>query len=168
MVYGPWSLVSPFPIDSTWSLLLSSFADAGIAQLVEHNLAKVGVAGSNPVSRSRKYTPGLWAKCLQSRVFFFYNTGDRNGGDVPHRCEEPLRAVCCVLYLANSISLRFLMPFRNVSAQLILLQRLRATRTRRTRAAWLRHHTVDGASPRVRHGPYPRRGTPRRGAWKPP
>jgi hypothetical protein len=26
--------------------------DAGIAQLVEHNLAKVGVAGSNPVSRS--------------------------------------------------------------------------------------------------------------------
>ena len=25
---------------------------AGIAQLVEHNLAKVGVAGSNPVSRS--------------------------------------------------------------------------------------------------------------------
>ena len=27
--------------------------DAGIAQLVEHNLAKVGVAGSSPVSRSR-------------------------------------------------------------------------------------------------------------------
>jgi hypothetical protein len=26
--------------------------DAGIAQLVEHNLAKVGVAGSSPVSRS--------------------------------------------------------------------------------------------------------------------
>src|SRR6185503_16492748 len=26
---------------------------AGIAQLVEHNLAKVGVAGSSPVSRSR-------------------------------------------------------------------------------------------------------------------
>ena len=25
--------------------------DAGIAQLVEHNLAKVGVAGSSPVSR---------------------------------------------------------------------------------------------------------------------
>jgi hypothetical protein len=28
--------------------------DAGIAQLVEHNLAKVGVAGSSPVSRSLK------------------------------------------------------------------------------------------------------------------
>jgi hypothetical protein len=27
---------------------------AGIAQLVEHNLAKVGVAGSSPVSRSEK------------------------------------------------------------------------------------------------------------------
>ena len=27
---------------------------AGIAQLVEHNLAKVGVAGSSPVSRSYK------------------------------------------------------------------------------------------------------------------
>jgi hypothetical protein len=30
----------------------STKGDAGIAQLVEHNLAKVGVAGSNPVSRS--------------------------------------------------------------------------------------------------------------------
>ena len=27
-------------------------SEAGIAQLVEHDLAKVGVAGSNPVSRS--------------------------------------------------------------------------------------------------------------------
>ncbi len=27
---------------------------AGIAQLVEHNLAKVGVAGSSPVSRSAR------------------------------------------------------------------------------------------------------------------
>ena len=32
---------------------LHRYADAaGIAQLVEHNLAKVGVAGSSPVSRS--------------------------------------------------------------------------------------------------------------------
>ena len=29
--------------------------DAGIAQLVEHNLAKVGVASSNLVSRSKLY-----------------------------------------------------------------------------------------------------------------
>src|SRR2546430_14990316 len=31
---------------------LDSGPHAGIAQLVEHNLAKVGVAGSSPVSRS--------------------------------------------------------------------------------------------------------------------
>ena len=31
---------------------------AGIAQLVEHNLAKVGVAGSSPVSRSLKRSKG--------------------------------------------------------------------------------------------------------------
>src|SRR5215216_2933373 len=31
---------------------------AGIAQLVEHNLAKVGVAGSSPVSRSRSRKKG--------------------------------------------------------------------------------------------------------------
>ena len=30
----------------------AAWIHAGIAQLVEHNLAKVGVAGSSPVSRS--------------------------------------------------------------------------------------------------------------------
>src|SRR5690349_6252584 len=35
------------------SFLGSFVSAAGIAQLVEHNLAKVGVAGSNPVSRFR-------------------------------------------------------------------------------------------------------------------
>ncbi len=34
--------------------VLNSVRPAGIAQLVEHNLAKVGVAGSSPVSRSRR------------------------------------------------------------------------------------------------------------------
>ena len=33
-------------------LVMRRRSDAGIAQLVEHNLAKVGVAGSSPVSRS--------------------------------------------------------------------------------------------------------------------
>ena len=33
-------------------LIAQCWLFAGIAQLVEHNLAKVGVAGSNPVSRS--------------------------------------------------------------------------------------------------------------------
>ena len=31
---------------------------AGVAQLVEHDLAKVGVAGSSPVSRSNKAATG--------------------------------------------------------------------------------------------------------------
>ena len=35
--------------------IIITFFHAGIAQLVEHNLAKVGVAGSNPVSRSINY-----------------------------------------------------------------------------------------------------------------
>ena len=34
-----------------------SFGSAGIAQLVEHNLAKVGVASSSLVSRSNSETP---------------------------------------------------------------------------------------------------------------
>ena len=33
-------------------ILIFCVSQARIAQLVEHNLAKVGVAGSNPVSRS--------------------------------------------------------------------------------------------------------------------
>jgi hypothetical protein len=36
---------------------------AGVAQLVEHDLAKVGVAGSSPVSRSKK-------RRLQLQPFF--------------------------------------------------------------------------------------------------
>ena len=40
---------------------LESSAFAGIAQLVEHNLAKVGVAGSSPVSRSRGGRPRVQA-----------------------------------------------------------------------------------------------------------
>ena len=34
---------------------------AGIAQLVEHNLAKVGVAGSSPVSRFAIVGRGWWS-----------------------------------------------------------------------------------------------------------
>ena len=38
---------------------------AGIAQLVEHDLAKVGVAGSSPVSRSKEKNPdgGIFFSC---------------------------------------------------------------------------------------------------------
>ena len=41
---------------------------AGIAQLVEHNLAKVGVASSSLVSRSKNSEPGV--DQFLSRVFF--------------------------------------------------------------------------------------------------
>ena len=42
---------------------------AGVAQLVEHDLAKVGVAGSSPVSRSNK-------KGCESSHFVFMNFDD--------------------------------------------------------------------------------------------
>ena len=38
--------------DLSRSPIITSITKAGIAQLVEHNLAKVGVVGSNPISRS--------------------------------------------------------------------------------------------------------------------
>ncbi len=42
---------------------------AGIAQLVEHNLAKVGVAGSSPVSRSQKQKIGAgWSSLVARRA----------------------------------------------------------------------------------------------------
>ena len=44
---------------------MTAIADAGIAQLVEHNLAMVRVASSNLVSRS-SYTNGALVKRLYS------------------------------------------------------------------------------------------------------
>ena len=53
---------------------------AGIAQLVEHDLAKVGVEGPSPFSRSKtKKTP---TRCL----FSFYNTG---GDPAPSKRVRP-------------------------------------------------------------------------------
>ena len=50
--------------------ILNKFAPlfAGIAQLVEHNLAKVGVAGPSPVSRSSKESGGLIPLFLSGRL----------------------------------------------------------------------------------------------------
>src|SRR2546430_2165539 len=46
--------------------------NAGIAQLVEHNLAKVGVAGSSPVSRSPSQQVGTsdagWSSLVARRA----------------------------------------------------------------------------------------------------
>ena len=41
---------------------------AGIAQLVEHNLAKVGVAGSSPVSRSPEENVAGWSSLVARRA----------------------------------------------------------------------------------------------------
>ena len=41
------------PIDTSRARHLSPSVSAGIAQLVEHELPKLRVAGSNPVSRSK-------------------------------------------------------------------------------------------------------------------
>src|SRR5690625_557175 len=64
---------------SAWGLTeyfggLEYTASAGIAQLVEHNLAKVGVAGSSPVSRSRlTKRPGFTGPFLYCRPRPVYN-----------------------------------------------------------------------------------------------
>ena len=50
---------------------------AGIAQLVEHNLAKVGVAGSSPVSRS------AGGSAAASRLSGAVRTYWANGGGRP-------------------------------------------------------------------------------------
>jgi hypothetical protein len=57
---GGYGLTPRFGLDSLFGtsksrfgvLTRTRFEIAGIAQLVEHHLAKVGVAGSSPVSRS--------------------------------------------------------------------------------------------------------------------
>ncbi len=47
---------------------------AGVAQLVEHNLAKVGVAGPNPVARSRKKQVKVEVKKHLKGTFVFDST----------------------------------------------------------------------------------------------
>ena len=54
------------PIDKTKKTSYNCAHLAGIAQLVEHDLAKVGVEGPSPFSRSKKEKPLIWV------VFFFY------------------------------------------------------------------------------------------------
>ena len=51
-IQAPHSPCGASAVGSLRGPLLSSLAHADVAQLVEHNLAKVGVAGSNPVVRS--------------------------------------------------------------------------------------------------------------------
>jgi len=46
-------------------LILQSLKQAKVAQLVEHDLAKVGVAGSNPVFRSKTRCGGFFLPKLR-------------------------------------------------------------------------------------------------------
>ncbi len=46
---------SRFPLQLFYTSDCQNLPDAGIAQLVEHNLAKVGVASSSLVSRSKSF-----------------------------------------------------------------------------------------------------------------
>ena len=58
-------------VDKVNKFINISVARAGIAQLVEHDLAKVGVAGSSPVSRSifiYSQRKGGIAKLAKARV----------------------------------------------------------------------------------------------------
>ena len=41
----------------------TQYCSAGVAHLVERHLAKVEVAGSSPVARSRNFTPAFWGWC---------------------------------------------------------------------------------------------------------
>ena len=52
------------------NFLFLALESAGVAQLVEHNLAKVRVAGSSPVSRSNKKVPP------KAGILFFEHTDD--------------------------------------------------------------------------------------------
>ena len=73
---------------------------ARIAQLVEHDLAKVGVAGSNPVSRSQKEAgfPVLLIDIPNARVVESVDTPDLKSCallgvrvQVPPRVQNPVR-----------------------------------------------------------------------------
>ncbi len=43
----------------------ADLSNAKIAQLVEHNLAKVGVAGSSPVFRSNSVQAGMYVRVVE-------------------------------------------------------------------------------------------------------
>ena len=87
-----------------------SDSDAGIAQLVEHDLAKVGVASSSLVSRS-----SFSAKPRTAGVLFFKAKRDLSGYDAPAmaRWQSGHAAACKAVYagsiptLASSFALDF-------------------------------------------------------------
>lgn len=63
-------LFPQYDIKCVWQTDTKQFTYARVAQLVEHDLAKVGAAGSSPVSRSSLNDGKLW---LQGFPFFYCN-----------------------------------------------------------------------------------------------
>ena len=74
MSIATWEFESPplhFFLLDLLSMFAESFPLAEIAQLVEHNLAKVGVAGPSPVFRSTN-VPHSFTEQLLLLYFCFY------------------------------------------------------------------------------------------------
>ena len=78
----------------------NSKKNARIAQLVEHDLAKVGVAGSNPVSRSEE------SEKEHSCSFFIRQTGCSDGGMV----DTPDLKSCACMGVRVQVPLRVQKP----------------------------------------------------------
>ena len=60
---------------------------AGVAQLVERNLAKVEVAGSRPVSRSES-KPFRLKSIFAKKIFYLIFISKPIGDDMEHRTES--------------------------------------------------------------------------------
>jgi hypothetical protein len=80
------------------------YKNAGVAQLVEHNLAKVGVEGSSPFSRSKYFKPRL------NRRGFRFGAAEQCSGallvlwDAPSAAEwQSGHAAACKAVYAGSI-----------------------------------------------------------------
>lgn len=72
---------------------------ARVAQLVEHDLAKVGVAGSNPVSRSKIIS-------VYSRDYFFKSTRSARNARMVELVDTPDLKSCDHLVVRVQVPLR--------------------------------------------------------------
>ena len=64
--------------------------NAGVAQLVEHYLAKVDVVGSNPITRSKQCIPSVMAAYRSPKPL----VGVRVPGGTPNICTRGREAQC--------------------------------------------------------------------------
>src|SRR5690606_1057929 len=78
-------------LTSLMGFMLLSWSFAGIAQLVERNLAKVEVAGSSPVSRSRfkKAQTSVWAFLRSGGCCQAITCSLKIGGSASPGCHPP-------------------------------------------------------------------------------